>query len=196
MKQLTTFLSCFCISLCSDLIPDQHHSNWTIIQENDIWVGYDYFGETPICRAIGILDYNIDSVTSIIENINNYPQVFDRVISSKQIMPDGVHIVLDMPYPFAHRDYVVKYETIENNMDKIFKFKATKNHNIPLTEDCIRLPNMEGEWYLTAHSNTETRLSYSWNGELLGSFPSWALNRAWKQQANEIFEWLNDELSK
>jgi len=204
MKLLTIFSIGITLSLGSDLIPNQNYSNWTSIQNsgfaslapNEVWIGYDYFNEIPICRTISALPFHIDSVTSIIKDIDNYPQVFDRVLSSKRVDPDAVHIVVDMPYPFANRDYIVKYETIENNTNKIFKFKATDQHNIPLVQDCIRLPDMEGEWHLTPIENNKTLLSYSWNGELLGSFPGWALNRAWRQQANEIFEWLNDELSK
>ena len=58
MKLLATFLSFYCISFCSSLIPNQNHSTWTVIQEHDVWVGYDYFEGTPICRAIGILELN------------------------------------------------------------------------------------------------------------------------------------------
>jgi hypothetical protein len=47
---------------------------------------------------------------------------------------------------------------------------------------------------LTATNDHETNVSYTWNGELLGDFPNWALDRAWKTQGNEMMEWLNDEL--
>ena len=54
---------------------------------------------------------------------------------------------------------------------------------------------LAGEWLIKPISNNETAIAYTWNGELLGDFPSWALPRAWKTQGNEIIDWLNEALS-
>ena len=40
--------------------------------------------------------------------------------------------------------------------------------------------------------NGRTQIEYIWNGELLGDFPSWALKTAWKEQGNEVLNWLID----
>ena len=54
--------------------------------------------------------------------------------------------------------------------------------------------NAAGKWKLVPKNKNETSVSYIWNGELLGDFPSFALERAWKTQGNEIIHWLNDAL--
>ena len=42
----------------------------------------------------------------------------------------------------------------------------------------------------------ETELIYTWNGELLGDFPNFALTRAWQEQGNEVMGWLKEALNK
>jgi hypothetical protein len=41
-----------------------------------------------------------------------------------------------------------------------------------------------------------TEVTYTWNGELLGDFPNWALTRAWETQGEEVLTWLKDALKE
>ena len=41
-----------------------------------------------------------------------------------------------------------------------------------------------------------TKLTYLWNGELLGNIPKWVLPKAWKEQGNEILLELEEALNK
>ncbi len=45
-----------------------------------------------------------------------------------------------------------------------------------------------------AGKQKNTLVSYTWNGELLGDFPKFALERAWETQGNEIIHWIADAL--
>ena len=45
-------------------------------------------------------------------------------------------------------------------------------------------------------NNNETKVSYTWNGELLGIFPSFYLTTAWETQGGEIIDWLEEALDK
>ena len=58
------------------------------------------------------------------------------------------------------------------------------------------MPNAAGEWYLRVVDNSSTEVSYTWNGELAGDFPDWALTRAWSKQGNEMLEWLGESLDE
>ena len=56
----------------------------------------------------------------------------------------------------------------------------------------MRLVHSTGEWRLTSIDSTKTEIAYTWNGELLGAFPNWALKKAWKQQGLEVMRWLQE----
>ena len=60
----------------------------------------------------------------------------------------------------------------------------------------IRLTDAAGLWKLDKISSNTTLVTYTWNGQLLGNFPEFGLEKAWITQGNEVLEWLTLELSK
>ena len=163
-------------------------SNWNLLTSDDskIWVGWKIENDINWCRSISVLPFNIDDVSYMIEDLENYYQIFDRVTSSTVISDDIVHIRLDMPFPISDRDYIVQYKVEETNNSISYKFKAVSDTSIPESNDCIRLVNAAGEWYLTKIDDYNTEIIYTWNGELRGDFPDFALTRAWETQGIEI----------
>ena len=181
---------------CSELLPPVDHSNWNIIQNDEIWISWTDYGDLQWCRAKSTLNAPMETISTIIEDKANYPAVFKRVESVTIITDEIVHIVLDMPFPFYGRDYIVSYTQYEGNGDSIYRFQSVKNSGIPVHEDYVRLANAAGEWRLHSLDAENTEVTYTWNGELLGEFPSWALPKAWKTQGNEIIEWLGAALNE
>ncbi len=181
---------------CSELLPPADHSNWNIIQNDEIWIGWTDYGDLQWCRAKTTLQAPIEIISAIIEDKANYPAVFKRVESVTIITDEIVHIVLDMPFPFYGRDYIVSYTQFEKNRDSIYRFQSVKNSGIPVHEDYVRLIHAAGEWRLHSLDAENTEVTYTWNGELLGDFPDWALTRAWKTQGNEVLTWLKDALEE
>ena len=59
----------------------------------------------------------------------------------------------------------------------------------------VRLGNAAGIWVLQSLSNNQTMVTYAWNGELLGNFPDFGLNKAWITQGTEVLTWLDEALS-
>ena len=174
------------------VLPPENLENFTILTNDAIWIGWEHIGEFDWCRAKSILNAPIVDIQSIIEDKSNYPNVFKRVESVEIISDEIVYIALDMPFPFFGRDYVVKYIQKQNNGDFIYQFHAVVNPHAPTDDDYIRLVNAAGEWKLTSLNSNQTEVSYTWNGELLGDFPNWALTRAWKQQGLEVITWLKE----
>ena len=101
-----------------------------------------------------------------------------------------VYIRLDMPFFLADRDYTVKY--VENSNDKyiIFQFYSVKHPDSPDNKGTVTLPRASGEWVLESLPGKGTKVTYTWNGELLGKFPSSSLHKAWKEQGTEVLTWL------
>jgi len=174
-------------------IPEINSTKWNILQEDNINISY-HWEKFPWCKSTIEIESSIEEVLKHIENIDNYQNIFDTVDFSKEYNDNVVHIVLDIPGIFADRDYVVKFHKYTDKDYIIYEFNSINNHNIKLNENYVRLINAAGQWRLKSINNKLTKVTYIWNGEMLGNFPSWGLKRAWIKQGNEVLENLKEIL--
>ena len=186
----------FSICLAGVILPPDNLENWEILKDDKIWIGWERSGEFDWCRAKSTLEAPISDIRRIIEDKKNYPNIFKRIESIKMITDEVVYIALDMPFPFAGRDYVVKYIQEQVDDEFIYCFYAVIHPDVPLHSKYIRLIHASGGWRLKSLDSTKTEITYTWNGELLGDFPNWALTRAWKQQGLEVMTWLEEAVEK
>ena len=177
---------------CSELIPPSTHTNWEILQDNTIWIGWADDGKFQWCRASSTISASIEKVKKIIEDKENYSKVFKRIEKTTVFSDEIVHIILDMPFPFYGRDYIVRYTQLQEENDIVYRFISVEDSGIPVHEDYVRLIHAAGEWRLHSLSDDKTEVTYIWNGELLGTFPDWALTKAWETQGNEVLNWLKE----
>ena len=180
----------------SEFILPSEHSNWAILQDNSVWIGWIDDGKFQWCRASSTISAPIEKVQEIIEDKENYPKVFKRIEKTTVLSDEIVHIILDMPFPFYGRDYIVRYTQHQEKNDIIYRFTSVEDFGIPVHEDYVRLINAAGEWRLHSLNDNSTEVTYIWNGELLGDFPDWALTRAWETQGVEVLTWLRDATSE
>ena len=176
--------------------PLHNVENWNVLQDKKIWIGWAEEGDVPWCKAQTTFPFSMDKIAEILEDKANYPNVFKRIETTTMLEPEIVHIMLDMPFPIASRDYIVKYTTHLTGNDLLYQFRAVNHEKASPTKSYIRLVNAAGEWRLSPVNNNETKVTYTWNGELLGDFPDWALPRAWKTQGNEVLNWLLEATDK
>ena len=174
-------------------IPKINSTPWNILQDGDINISY-YWDKFPWCKATIEIESSIDEILEHIEDINNYENVFDTVSSSKEYDNNVVHIVLDIPSLFADRDYVVKFVKYKEDNHIVYEFNSIDDDNIIVNDNYVRLRNAAGQWRLKSINNKLTKVTYIWNGEMLGNFPSWGLKRAWSKQGNEVLKNLKETL--
>ncbi len=194
LTKILLFISSLNLIYALDISGLNSNQEWKTLQNNVVSIKTTQYLGFPICKAETILPLPLKTISAIIENVENYPNVFLRVTKSRVLEDDVVHIMLDMPFPFSGRDYIVKYSKYKFGSKWTFKYSAIKHQDAPLQKNHVRLVHAAGEWKLTKIKSNKTKVSYTWNGELLGDFPSWALERSWKTQGNEMMEWLNDAL--
>ena len=175
-----------------ELIPPSLDANWNILQDSPVWIGWLDDGRFQWCRASTTIPASIEEVQRIIENKENYPQVFKRIEKTTVDQQGYVHIILDMPFPFYGRDYIVSYTQFQEENEMVYRFTTVENSDVPVHEDYVRLINAAGEWRLHSLDSSSTEVTYIWNGELLGNFPEWALSRAWETQGHEVLTWLKE----
>ena len=176
------------------ILPPGNLQNLEILHDDKIWIGWKHSGDFDWCRAISTIKAPISVVRKTIEDKANYPNVFKRVESAIIITDEILYIALDMPFPFTGRDYVVKYIQQQEGSDFIYRYHPVIHPEAQLDSKYVRLIHAAGEWRLTPLDSTKTEVTYTWNGELLGDFPNWALGRAWKQQGLEVMTWLQEAI--
>ena len=181
----------WCIS-----IPFNIDFGWESIQKNNILIETINYGDYQFCKAKTELKFSKDEIIQILEDKLNYPTIFKRITLCKELGNGLVYMQLDMPFPFSSRDFIIQYTKEELDNILYYEFNTPKNHLVPLEDGFIRLINYAGGWIIKPLNDNETEVTYIWNGELLGDFPKWALSRAWKEQGNEVLNWLEEALSK
>ena len=198
MKYSIVYLSIiFCTILQGKLIlPDANNEDWKVINTKHTWVGSKGYKGVDWSRAKGILHAPVEKVRNIIEDKKNYPNVFKRIDEIQILTDEIVYIALDMPFPFAGRDYVVQYSAEHTDTSFVYRYYSVEYPNAPSNKRYVRLPRSTGEWILTPIDSSKTEVTYTWNGELLGNFPGSALPTAWTKQGTEVFGWLRDAIKK
>jgi hypothetical protein len=181
--------------LALDLHGIQSLTHWETLQTDDIKVSWKMVQGFPISRAETIFYHPIQNVALLVQDLDHYPDIFDRVTSTNRLEENIVQIVLDMPFPFDGRDYIVQYTIETQNNNWIFSYSSIEHPNGILETNHVRLPNAAGIWILTKLNESQTKIVYAWNGELLGNFPNFGLTRAWVVQGTEVLNWLDKSLS-
>ena len=177
-------------------LPSNNFNNWEILQTDETWIGWTTFENYPICKAERIFKHNNNMISNAIEDKKNYPKIFDRITQVLLYEKDIIHIYLDMPFPISSRDYIVKFELSETKNLKEYYFYSVNHPKSIQFDDSVRLPNAGGKWVIEKLSENKTKVTYMWNGELLGDFPDWALTTAWTAQGEEVLDWLNSSLNR
>ena len=173
--------------LFSSNIPDINSQKWIKIQKDFIDIDYIWKDGLPWCKSKINLNYSVEEILNVIKNVGAYHLIFDSVVNSKEYNNNIVHITLDLPGIFSDRDYVVKFSLLEDKQNKtiIYEFKSISDF-IEINHNYVRLLNAGGQWRLKSLADNLTEVTYIWNGDMSGNFPSWGLKRAWIKQGNEV----------
>ena len=187
----------FISSLCLSNIPEISNENWVQIQKESVEIDYIWKNGLPWCKSKIYLNYSTDRILEVIKNIANYELIFDSVIHSKEYDNNIVHITLDLPGMFSNRDYVVQFNLLEDKKSNtiVYEFKSIKDF-IKIDQNYVRLLNAGGQWRLKSIADNLTEVTYIWNGDMSGNFPSWGLKRAWTKQGNEVLGNLKSAVIK
>jgi hypothetical protein len=168
--------------------------NWQTLEDGAVQVSHTTAAGLPWARCVTVLPGSMAQLVNLLKDFRAYPTFMDRISETRIYEEDVVHLILDMPFPLASRDYVVKYTRGQDGDAVIFDFVAVSHPSATAVEGSVRLPRAEGQWRLEPVGTNKTRVTYIWNGELLGDFPDWALTKAWVTQGEEVMGWLGDAL--
>jgi len=186
-------ISLFILGSLFSQMPSKDFDGWNLLQDSHINIGYIQ-KDFPWCKASINLPYTVDEILVVVENVNGYKEILHSVLYSKKDENDIAHIRINYPFPFTDREYIVKFNKIIDDNDIVYAFSTNDKLNENIDPDYIRLINAKGEWRLSPINESLTEVSYMWNGELRGDFPSWSLSKAWLRHGNEVLGSLRDKL--
>jgi len=170
--------------------------DWKVLVDGETWVGCSRQPDITWCRSVAVIEGSQSQLSDLLHDFENYPQVFKRVYRTKVLEPNVVHVLIDMPFPFKLRDYIARFEETREGEDLVFTFNAVEHAEAAVPAgDSVRLPRASGRWRLEALGERQTRVTYTWNGELLGNLPSFGLPEAWRTQGAEVMRWLQEAVS-
>lgn len=149
---------------------------WTVLQDEPR-IACTQVADEPWCRAVGTLAVPIERVATVLEDMPKYADRFPRVVSIRQLDDDTLHVVLDYPVGLSDRDYVAKFTRLTEGDARLWRFVSVTHKDAPPADGVVRLPRMAGEWRLEP-AGAGTKVTYTWEAEILGSFPSFLLDRA------------------
>jgi hypothetical protein len=133
----------------------------------------------PWCRSVGIVEAPIERVADALEHMSENAALFENILSIQVLAPGTLHVVLDYPFYLSDRDYVAKYtRTVEGDVVR-YRWVPMTHPGAPPADGVVRLPKFEGEWVLAPHPRG-TQVTYLWQGEIGGSLPQSAYEKAWK----------------
>ena len=195
MRLIFSIIIILSFSFGLDLKSINQLNDWVILQEEPVKVDWLSFKGLQISRAEKLIEHNLTEIAEVIKDIDRYPMIFERVTETKRLDSNIVHVMLDMPFPFSSRDYVIKYSSEKDENIWKFSFYAVDHPKGTLKPGVVRLDNAAGIWILKGLPNNKTMVTYAWHGELLGNFPDFGLNKAWITQGTEVLTWLDKALS-
>ena len=162
-------------------------AQWKVLSKGDPHIECTEVSGEPWCRSTGMVPLPIASVAATLEDMPAHQHLFESIISIRVVAPDTMHITLDFPAPLSDRDYVAKYTRTTDGETRMYRWSSVAHPDAPEVDGVVRLPKMAGEWRLEPVGN-QTRVTYTWEAEIAGSFPSFALNTARKKAGGEALK--------
>lgn len=166
-------------------------AGWENLQDGAVQIDCALGGEEPWCRATARLDAPPEVLVEILRDFDAYPEIFPRIRSCRELEPGLAHMVLDMPTPFSDRDYVAQFVQTREGDVEIFTWRPGVHPEAPVGE-AVRLERSAGEWRLVPDGDG-SYVSYTWQAEIGGDIPTWALPRVRIIQGEEVLGWLETE---
>ena len=161
-------------------------SQWELIMSKN---GIDTYRMThpgtDVCtfKGVGFVDAKIEVVGEVMRDIPAYTEwmaKFKKTTILKTIDRNTYifHAILKTPVPFQNRDIVIENQTKYNfnNGSALLTFRSANNFNYPKQEDCFRITELEGYYYLEYFGRDKTRITYQYRSDPGGNIPVFLAN--------------------
>lgn len=181
MQSIVRLLGVVCVVLFLFSVAGAEEGQWELINSQD---GIDTYRMThpgtEVCtfKGVGFVDAKIEVIGEVMRDIPAYSEwmaKFKKTTILKTIDRNTYvfHAVLKTPFPYQNRDFVIENQTKYNfnNGSALLTFRSAKDYNFPEQSCCLRLTELEGEYYLEYFGRNKTRVTYQYRSHPGGNIP-------------------------
>jgi len=173
------------VVLCGLLLPlftaAAEGDQWELINFKDgIYTYKMTHPGTEVCtfKGVGFVDAKIEVIGEVMRDIPAYPEwmaKFKKTTILKTIDRNTYVFYgeLKAPFPYQNRDFVIENQTKYNfnNGSAILTFRSANRFKYPEQQCCLRLSELEGEYYLEYFGRNKTRVTYQYRSHPGGNIP-------------------------
>lgn len=162
-------------------------ATWEVLEDSTVRIECTEAGGEPWCRATALVSASQPNVAAALENMGSQADIFEAVSSIRDLGGNTFHVTLDFPGMMSDRDYVVTFSKGSEGDDLVYSWVPVTHAEAPPVDGVVRLSKMAGQWRLSP-AGDNTQVTYLWQADLMGSFPTWALPVARKKAGNEALK--------
>lgn len=160
---------------------------WQTLDTNPVQIACTEIDGEPWCRSEGLIDADAEAIRQTLEHMDQHQELFESVLSIRTLELGLLHVTLDFPGMLSDRDYVARYAYDTDGAAHLYRWTPAQHPDAPAVDGVVRLERMAGEWRLEPEGS-QTRVTYTWQAELAGTFPAFAINTARKKAGHEALK--------
>ena len=157
----------------------------------------------PTFRGTGRVKADMWSIIAVIQDADKHTQWLHECSDSSMLkrVDDTTQIVynrIDAPWPVKDREVILrgKIDFIDPQREIKIRFRAIKSKLKAPTADVIRMPVLEGHWYLVAMGPDKTLVEYQVNADPGGELPDWLIEQSSKDLPLHTLKKLRKQVAK
>ena len=140
----------------------------------------------PWVRGTAEIPASAERVFAAVTDYRHYREIFAPAIKTADLLDSGegsarFHFVWPYPFPLRNRDAIVAYSgaRLEGGAF-VLSWKDDARPGDP--KESVRIERVAGETRIEPLGAERCRVTYTYFGDLGGSFPAWAQEKAWKEE--------------
>ena len=201
-------MMCLMICLVTSARPSTALSApaWEQIHEEEgvtVYKRDSSLGDLPDFKATSIIKASVFDVIAVIRDVDRREEWVFRCEDSRVVKSyDHFEVLLyhrtDSPWPADDRDAAIKTNLFELEPDREYLayFKGVKNKLIPVRDDAIRLPIVEGYYRLKYLKPNETQVTYFVHLDPGGYLPRWLVRMTTYEFPTDTLIGLRKQVTK
>ena len=173
------------LALLAAAIPESGFEPWFV--EREVAVSRRVVaGSAPWIRAVVELPVSAVAVSEVVSDYAAYRELFEPAVARADVLESSgetarIHFVWPYPFPFRKRDAIVAY-TGERLASGGFLLTWRDDVRSSDPHTGVRIERVAGETRIEPLARERCRVTYSYLGDLGGSFPRAFEEAAWRQQ--------------